>query len=255
MTYGKDFAPIYDRKWAFWGPKMWAFLRPLVRKQLPTARTWLDLCCGTGSLLRLVKRGGYDATGVDRSRHQIRLARRNVPGARFVVQDVRRLSLGRKFDVITCLQDSLNYLMVSRDLLKAFRGAHRHLAPNGIFAFDMTTFEGLDFKWNKTSAMHERNLTLIVETSFEPKRTLGHCLITGFILAKSGYRRFQEEHVQRGYRPKEIERLLARVGFVFKKYDGSSLGRPRKRSGRLLYVCRKAPARPRLMVKRPRRSR
>ena len=239
MTYGRDFAAIYDRKWGFWGPKMWPFLRPLVRKQLPIAKTWLDLCCGTGSLLRLVKRGGYDATGVDRSRHQIRLARRNVPGARFVVQDVRRLSLPRNFDVITCMFDSLNYLTTSLDLLKAFRGARRHLAPDGIFAFDMNTFEGLEDSWRRTSVKREPDLTLIVENTFDAKRALGHCLITGFIRTKTGYRRFQEDHVERGYRAREIERLLSQAGFVFKKYDGNSLGRVRKRSGRLLYVCRK----------------
>ncbi|MBN1504489.1 MAG: class I SAM-dependent methyltransferase [Candidatus Eisenbacteria bacterium] len=239
MTYGKDFAAIYDRRWAFWGPKMWAFLHPLVRRRLPHARSWLDLCCGTGSLLRLAKRRGYTVTGVDKSRHQIRHARKNVPGARFVRGDVRRLSLGGKFDVITCMFDSLNYLTVKRDLLTAFRGAHRHLAPRGIFAFDMNTFEGLEDRWNNTTATQDRGLTLIVENTFDAKRALGHCLITGFIRTKAGYRRFQEEHIERGYRAEDIERLLSKAGFVFKKCDGNSLGRVRKRSGRLLYVCRK----------------
>ena len=26
-VYGKDFASVYNDKWAFGGPKMWAFLR------------------------------------------------------------------------------------------------------------------------------------------------------------------------------------------------------------------------------------
>ncbi len=251
MVYGRDFAAIYDRKWAFWGPRMWAFLAPIVRKQLPDARTWLDLCCGTGSLLRLATRHGYAVTGVDRSRHQIQHARKNVPGAQFVLQDVRRLSIGGKFDVITCMFDSFNYLTKKQDLLRAFGGANRHLAPHGMFAFDMNTFEGLDDRWNNISTTHERDLTLIVETSFEPKRARGRCLITGYIRNKSGYRRFQEEHIERGYRAKEIEQLLSRVGFEFKKYDGNSLGPPRKRSGRLLYVCRKRAARPRRKVVRP----
>ncbi len=246
MIYGKDFAAVYDRKWTFWGPKMWAFLAPVVRRCAPHARTWLDLCCGTGSLLRLVKRDGFVTTGVDGSRHQIRLARRNLPGVELVVQDVRRLSLGCKFDVITCMFDSLNYLTTRQDLLKAFRGARRHLAPRGIFAFDMNTFEGLDDSWRRTSVMRDRDLTLVIENSFEPKSALGCCLITGFIRTKTGYRRFQEEHIERGYRAREIEQLLSRAGFQFTKYDGNSLGHPRKRSGRLLYVCRKlAPSKPR----------
>jgi SAM-dependent methyltransferase len=244
MTYGKDFSAIYDRKWGFWGPKMWAFLRPLVRKRHPHAKTWLDLCCGTGSLLRLAGRRGYSVAGVDSSRHQLKYARKNVPGARFIVQDIRNLSVGRKFDVITCMFDSLNYLLASQDLLRVFRRAKLHLERDGIFAFDMNTFQGLEDNWRRTSVFREPDLTLIVENSFEPSRALGHCRITGFVRTRIGYRRFQEDHVERGYRAEEIERLLSLAGFEFKKYDGNSLGGVRRRSGRLLYVCRERTPRP-----------
>ena len=244
-VYGRDFATVYNVKWAFWGPKMWSFLSPMVAKKLPQARTWLDLCCGAGSLLRLVDEDGFEATGVDISRHQVQCARQNAPGATLVVQDVRQLSLAREFDVVTCMFDSLNYLTTKQDLLKVFRKANRHLSRGGIFAFDMNTFEGLQDQWCKTSTTHEPDLTLIVETSFNPTRALGRCLITGFIRTGTQYRRFQEEHLERGYRAREIEDLLSRAGFEFRKYDGNSLGRPWKRSGRLLYVCRKAaPTKP-----------
>lgn len=238
-VYGKDFSIVYDNKWAFWGPKMWSFLSPIVAKELPRAKTWLDLCCGTGSLLCLVNENGFTATGVDISKHQIQRARQNVPKAKFFVQDIRQLSLARKFDVVTCMFDSLNYLTTKQDLLKAFRKANRHLAQDGIFAFDMNTFDGLQDHWCNKSTIHEPDLTLIVETSFNAKRALGCCLITGFIRTGMQYRRFQEEHLERGYRPREIEELLSKAGFEFRKYDGYSLGRPRKRSSRLLYVCRK----------------
>ncbi|MCP4247767.1 MAG: class I SAM-dependent methyltransferase [bacterium] len=243
--YGKDFAAVYEKKWAYWGPKMWSFLSPIVANELPRARTWLDLCCGTGSLLRPVSENGFAATGVDISKHQIRRARKNVPGAKFVVQDVRRLSLGRAFDVVTCMFDSLNYLTTKQDLLAAFRKARSHLTQSGIFACDMNTFEGLQDQWCRTSTIHEPDLTLIVETSFSPKQALGRCLITGFVRSGTRYRKFQEEHLERGYRASEIEDLLSRAGFEFRKYDGYSLGRPQKRSARLLYLCRnKAPTKP-----------
>lgn len=242
MIYGRDFASVYSDKWAFWGPKMWAFLSPIIRNELPRARTWLDLCCGTGSLLRLASDNGFDATGVDISKHQIQRARENAPKSRLVAGDIRRISLDCRFDVVTCMFDSLNYLTTKRDLLTAFRKAKRHLAQDGIFAFDMNTFEGLQDQWCKTSTTHERDLTLVIETSFDAKRALGRCLITGFMRDGKLYRKFQEEHVERGYRAQEIEDLLARAGFEFKKFDGYSLGQPRKRSGRLLYLCKKKTA-------------
>jgi len=217
---------------------MWEFLSPLIREELPQADTWLDLCCGTGSLARLTSGSGFDTTGVDISKHQIKRARQNVPSARFIVGDVRQLALDRKFHVVTCMFDSLNYLMTKSDLLKAFRTAKRHLVQGGIFAFDMNTFNGLQGHWCKTSATHDRDLTLVIESSFDPKRHLGRCLITGFLRGGKLYRRFQEEHFERGYHPPEIDDLLHRAGFTFKRYDGHRLDRPGKRAPRLLYLCR-----------------
>ena len=135
--------------------------------------------------------------------------------------------------------DSLNYLTKKQDLLKVFRKVKQLLSQNGIFIFDMNTFEGLQDGWCRISTTYENNLTLIVETSFNPKRAIGHCLITGFISEGKLHRKFQEKHIERGYKAKEIESLLDKAGFLFKKYDGNSLNRPNKRSGRLMYICEK----------------
>ena len=51
------------------------------------------------------------------------------------------------------------------------------------------------------------------------------------------YRKFEEEHIERGYRAGEIEELLSAAGFAFEKHDGYALEQPEPRSGRLLYVC------------------
>ena len=248
--YGKDFAAVYNEKWSFWAVKMWPFLRDTVKKRAPHAKSWLDLCCGTGTLLQRITRRRFEGTGVDVSKHQLRHARRNAPGARFVASDIRTLALDETFDVMTCMFDSLNYLTRSSDLLKAFRVARRHLAEDGVFVFDMNTYEGLEDSWCQTRAMEEPGRTIIVETSFQPRRALGRCLITGFTKRGAFYTKFQEEHVQRAYRAREIEDLLARAGFSFRKYDGYSLGRPRKRSGRLLYVCERAQPQARRRRKR-----
>ena len=236
--YGKDFAQAYNERWAFWGPKLWPFLSGAVERLVPDARSWLDLCCGTGSLLELVCEAGYVAAGVDLSRHQLAHARRNAPGAQLVRGDVRTFDLGRRFDVVTCLFDSLNYLTAKRDLERAFRRARRHMADGGLFAFDMNTLAGLRDQWNHTVIFRDPGRVLINETSFDETRKLGLCRITGFVRQGKAWRCFEEEHVERGYEPDEIEGLLARVGFHSTAFDGHSLGRPRKSSPRLLYLCR-----------------
>lgn len=182
--------------------------------------------------------GGFEAVGLDISPHQLKHAKHNAPAAAFLRCDVRELDLPRKFDVTTCLFDSLNYLTRKKDIERVFRRARRHLAGGGLFAFDVNTFEGLRDQWCKSTVVKNPGRTIIVDTSFNEKRAMGRCVITGFIKAGRVYRRFEEEHIERGYRPSEIEDLLSRAGLAFEKYDGNTLSTADERSGRLLYLCR-----------------
>lgn len=238
-AYGKDFSAVYNDRWGFYGIKMWPFLSEVVGRHQPKAETWLDLCCGAGSLLELVCEKGFSATGVDISRHQLKHARQNAPCAKLVRADVREFSLPGKFDVITCMFDSLNYLTTKRDLTRAFRRARRHLHDEGLFIFDLNTFEGLRSRWCSVSTIREPDRMIIMDSSFDQRCALGRGLITGFIKEGRLWRRFEEEHVERGYTPQEIDDLLESVGFSFRKYDAERLSRPRKNSPRLLYVCRR----------------
>ena len=83
----------------------------------------------------------------------------------------------------------------------------------------------------------ERGRVIVVETSFDEKGARGRALITGFIRQGRLYRKFEEEHVQRGYRAQEVADLLGRAGLTFRAYDGRTFGRPKKRSERLVYCC------------------
>lgn len=242
--YGRAFAAVYNELWRSFSAAMWPHLRKLAERPAPGERRWLDLCCGTGALLEHVIEAGYEAVGLDASSHQLAYARRNVPAARFVRADVRDFCLGRTFGVVTCMYDSLNYLTSGRDLERAFRCARRHLGAGGLFVFDMNTFAGLQANWCRTSASHTPRRTLIITSSFDETRAIGRCLITGFIRTGRLFEKFEEEHVQRGYRPGEIEQRLVRAGLRFRKYDVrgglAALARPRKHTGRLLYVCRRS---------------
>ena len=237
-TYGKDFSSIYNEQWAFWGPKVWPFISKRIRERRSKAVTVLDLCCGTGSLVKLACDDGYACVGVDVSPHQLAHARRNAPAARFVKQDVRKLALSSAFDVVTCMFDSLNYIRSLRELQGVFRRVRRHLNPGGLFIFDMNTYEGLHDFWRSTSARQTPKCTLITQGSFDEEKALGRLLITGFLKEGRLYRRFQEEHIERGYTRREIEAALRAAGFSFTKYDGRSFAAPGPRCGRLLYVCR-----------------
>ena len=235
--FGKDLSSVFNDKWGSYGGFAWPFLQKQVANRNAGAARWLDLCCGTGAFLKIVSQNGFSATGVDLSRHQLAHARRNAPDAELLARDIRALSLNRKFDVITCLGDSLNYLTSDAELAQVFRDVRECLPAKGLFMFDMMTHEGLITHWRGTETIHEPRLTFIMEQSYDQEKALGRYVFTGFVKEGKLFRRFREEHFERGYRGEEIEGLLAKAGLAFRKYDGYTLGRAKTLSERLLYVC------------------
>ena len=107
-----------------------AFLCCLIKRVAPDARTLLDVACGTGEHMRYMS--DYSVEGIDVNPSFVDIAQRKLPDVRFYVADMRDFSLGRTYDVITCLFSSIGYLLEDRDVISAFTCFRRHLAPGGV---------------------------------------------------------------------------------------------------------------------------
>ena len=94
-------------------------------------RTLLHLGCGGGHHDFTLKEQ-FDVTGVDISPSMLDLARRLNPEVEYVEGDMRTVDLRRTFDAVLLL-DSVYYMKNEADLAAAFRTAHRHLPPGGMF--------------------------------------------------------------------------------------------------------------------------
>ena len=222
VLYGKDFARLWDKNWAFFDYDLWPFIRRVVRAKAPVGRDWLDVCCGTGVLAHLAGEEGYRVTGVDRSPHQLAIAAERAPEATWICGDARQLALGRRFDVVTCLFDSLNHLTDERDLARALRRCAAHLKPCGLFIFDVLTAEGFQTVWRGADVLRDDGSIVVIEAQFDALDQTGRCHVTGFIRQRSLWRRFDEEHVERAYRRDTVEGLLRRAGLSFECHDAYS---------------------------------
>jgi SAM-dependent methyltransferase len=116
-----------------------AAIERLARAHGLRGRRVLDVACGTGkSFLPLLERG-YEVTGCDISPAMLGRAAAKAPGVRLVAADMRRLGRLGRFDLVTCLDDALNYLLDERDLRAALAGMRANLAPGGLLVFDVNT--------------------------------------------------------------------------------------------------------------------
>jgi SAM-dependent methyltransferase len=110
----------------------------VIRRYRPDARSLIEFGCGTGTHLADLK-SIPALTGIDLSPHMLTIARHKVPEARFIEADMSTVDLAERFDVVTCMYDTLNHLP-RFELWKAmFERAHAHLEDHGLFIFDVYT--------------------------------------------------------------------------------------------------------------------
>ena len=115
-----------------------AFYADIARQQ---GGAVLDLACGTGQLSIPIALAGHSTVGLDESAAMLTTARRRASAAgasiEFVQGDIRDFALDRDFRLIVVARNSLLHLLSTEDLLAALTAVRRHLAPDGILAFDI----------------------------------------------------------------------------------------------------------------------
>ncbi|MFK7987199.1 MAG: class I SAM-dependent methyltransferase [Sandaracinaceae bacterium] len=106
-------------------------------------RTVLELGVGTGRVARALADEGFDVTGVECDAGMLAEARAHPHESVTLVEgDMRDLNLGATFDRIILPFTGL-YCLPDEDALdRCLTGVRRHLAPGGLFAFDVYAADG-----------------------------------------------------------------------------------------------------------------
>jgi len=251
MAIYDQFAEIYQR-----GPYI-RFAQGLAESILPELLSELcykpsnvlDIACGEGSFAISMASQGYSVVGIDQSPEMIRLARKrareeacDIP---FSVEDMRSVPFDAQFDLVTCLFDSLNYMLTIQDLRDAFLSAYRALKPNGLYLFDMNTIYGLAVDWMRQETYIQNEAADFLEIhrqSFDYENLVATMVITIFKKRGKYWQRFEETHLERGYPAADIHFLLKEVGFEIVGMYGSLKKRTelQSTSPRVWFTARKS---------------
>jgi ubiquinone/menaquinone biosynthesis C-methylase UbiE len=237
-VYGEKFAALYD---LFHGQKDYAaearFVREMADTVLGGRRTTLrvlDLACGTGSHAIALTHQNCEVTGVDSSRAMLRRAKKKAAAAgaraRFLHGDLAALHLPfARWDVATCLFDSLGYLRTNTRIGSALRSIYKSVRPGGVIVLEvwhapamLQGFERLRvrrFRGKGIEAVRIGETRLFARNMAEVRYEVFSRS------AGESWERFEEAHVNRFFDASEIEALTEAAGFrsiqVFGAFNAS----------------------------------
>ena len=234
------FAWIYNQHWTDYSVEVMPTLQPLLLGALPAGAHILDLCCGTGQLVKQLIARGFSVTGVDGSAAMLTYARQNAPTATLIQVDARDFKLPEPVHAVVSIFDSLNHITERAGLEAALRCTYDALLPGGKFVFDMNLDAAYRQNWRGSYSIVEADHIVAVRSKYNGGTREAQMQITILREADDAYQRSDVVLVERAYPAEEVLEILAAVGFVeIKAYDAEHDLAWRGYAGRSFFVAKK----------------
>ena len=207
----------------------------------------LELACGSGRLTLPLARGGREVVGLDVSPAMLDAARVKAVRAglevRWVRGDMETFDLNGRFGLILVSCNSLGHLTEPDALDRALRRIREHLAPGGLFAFDVVNPRRPQLRPPDrpvTRRGHGGSALKVRERArYCPTTQVREAVWT--VTTPDGDAEFGPLRL-RQYLPDDLPRALDRAGFSLRERFGGFDRRPYRASASPLQVCVASPA-------------
>lgn len=203
-----------------------AFYLPLIL----SARSVLDVGCGTGSLLRLARNSGHTGRlcGIDPAAGMLVPARRR-DDIEWVQGDLSSVSWDQEFDLVVMTGHSFQVLLTDDDLRTALCAVHRALVKDGRFVFE--TRNPLLRQWenwhpSRVSKVTESDGT-VVQVSREVHKVEGELVSFSHTFYSESWGEARHSHsTLRFLGSASLAKFLAEAGFSIDAQLGDWKGAP-----------------------------
>ena len=238
----ENFARVYDELMDNVPYEEWAqFILNLLQDRKITEGLVLELGCGTGKMMTLLGKAGFDMIGVDNSVEMLQIAREKTSqDFLYLLQDMREFELYGTVKAVISVCDSVNYITKKEELRKVFQLVNNYLDPEGLFIFDFNTeYKYRELIGETVIAEDREDVSFIWFNEYDEESHLNDIDLKVFVQEEGDiYQKFQEEHIQRGYTLDEIKQLLEESGLIFlEAYEEDTMQSPQPDSGRIVVVA------------------
>jgi len=133
----------------------------------------LDVGCGAGvPITKFLVESGFDVTGIDFSEGMLKLARKNIPKARFIKKDMTKIDFeDNSFEGLTAFYSIFH--VPRKKHFSLFKSLHRILKPKGVMLICLgpdhwegtDEYYGVEMFWSHYSS--EKSLQLVRNAGFQ----------------------------------------------------------------------------------------
>ncbi len=182
----------------------------------------LDIGCGTGNHSIVLAGRNYRMVGIDQSKNMIEEARKkseHLKNVLFMVQDMKRIRVQKKFECAFCLFNSFGYLTEKTGINQFLTSLHKCLKPDSLFIVEFWNLAAIKSSSYKNWTKREKGgivLYRIEDTKFEIETNVlasekEFMIIDGDKVVDN----FKEKHRLRCYTFLEVQELLENNNFQF----------------------------------------
>ncbi len=158
-----DFAKAWDSSQGDFSKNLAQNIIKYIKENRIKVETALDICCGTSNYLSEIASEGILCTGTEIDKSMIDYSKEKCPNISYeLTESIDEFKFKKKFDLITCNHDMINYLEDFKQWSNLFENAIKNLNKKGLFIFDFYTQNKLK-DWNETSFSSTENLDCLLD--------------------------------------------------------------------------------------------
>lgn len=235
-------ADIYDRMMMHVNYPKWAkYVSGLLQlRGFEKVDPLLDIGCGTGRFLEEMNRLRWHGDGCEPSEGMLTIAQKRLGNNRIFLGGFPKLKNVESefYAVLTCLYDSMNYIMNREDFITSLQRAYDVLTAPGIFIFDVVseTHCRQFFQNYSDSEVISKELAYSRESYYDA----GEQVQYNWVRIYKGDHIIEEEHQQRIYSYDEILNMIREnTAFQVEAFEDFSDDPATPKSGRIHFILKK----------------
>lgn len=227
----KVLASVYDELMGRRSAKIYReLIQKIIGSKIIKGKSILDLGCGTGTLLQMFSRQNQ-VIGIDISPAMLCIARDKDRTSTYRLGDIKNFKFKQKFDLIFCIFDTINHLLLFKEWKCVFQNVARHLKEGGVFFFDFNTLSKFRAINNKTIVTRLKDGYVIMETITQKNRCRWDILVLRRL--KNGtYQKQQESITEAAFPSTQIFRTLRQY------FNTVTVTRKDRQNNRIFVACK-----------------